>query len=177
MNFSLSLHNETFDIFGFNFMKDALFGGGVAVFSVVVFYYSWKIYPYFFSKRDMYRMSGFGVFLGRLVFAVFLSFVTWNALYGIFGLESTSSSMKVQSEPKSIITYPAAEFKNNQQPAQPSSNYKFESSREIAERNAAIATPKKTQYSEEEMNELEDKVQYHGTDPVVRSRLGLPPKE
>lgn len=32
-------------------------------------------------------------------------------------------------------------------------------------------------YTDEEIQKLEDAVQYHGNDPIIRARLGLPPKE
>jgi hypothetical protein len=158
-------------------MKDVLFAVAVVP-SIVVFYYSWKLYTAFFSKWDMYRTSGFKVFIGRLILSTALGYMTFAFVGEKLGLRPAETPrIQAQTESKSITTYPAAEFKNSQQPAQPSSNYKFESSREITERNEAIAMPKKSQYTEQEINELEDKAQYHGTDPVIRSRLGLPPKE
>lgn len=158
-------------------MKDVLFAVAVVP-SIVVFYYTWKLYTALFSKWDMYRTSGFKIFIGRLILSTALSYFTFAFIGEKLGLRPTETTqVQAQTESKSITTYPAAEFKNYQQSEQPASNYKFESSREIAERKLENSISKKTQYTEEEMNELEDKVQYHGTDPVIRSRLGLPPKE
>jgi hypothetical protein len=188
MDFSLSLHNETFDIFGFGIKMNhllstisAALGLATAVIScIIVFYYSWKIYPSFFSQWDMYRTSGFAIFLGRLILATTLGWLTFTFLAGTFGLlpdTQPAAPVQAQTQPPLITTYPAAEFKNYKQVEKPYSNNTSENTYEISEKNTAIAAPKKSHYTEEEMNELEDKVQYHGTDPVVRSRLGLPPKE
>jgi hypothetical protein len=40
-----------------------------------------------------------------------------------------------------------------------------------------IVNPRDRIYSDEEIRKMEDRAEYHGDDPIVRARLGLPSRE
>lgn len=124
------------------------------IFFVVLVVIFWKTFNYFnMTVFDALSMTGFGYHLKKLGFSLVLPF--FIALFGtamIFSDDDTSSKNSV------------------------STNQRLEKKQTQQVQKQVSSEPTQITYTKEQVLEMENKVDYHGDDPMIRNRLGLPPK-
>ncbi len=129
---------------------------------IISFMLIWVIYPLSFSMFELYRVSILAIFFNRLFFSLLAGLIGY--LIALFYFEPDQLK---KFEQKTTIKTPEAEIENkNIIPI-----IRSESSPVIKE--VENTTPELT---DEQLEEAENNAQYHGDDPIIRKRLGLPPK-
>ena len=134
----------------------------------------WKTFNYFnMTLVDAAMMTGFTYHLKKLAFALIAPFLI-SALTVTLIFENDETSVgSVVPEPAPTTVMP------QEPPAQPSKPVAADPllpklGTEAVEH--AEPTPVENADRKEDLLEQERKAQYHGDDPIVRRRLGLPPK-
>lgn len=140
---------------------------------IFAFVAMWVIYPYSFSLFELYRIAPLIIFFNRFFFSVVAGVAAYFFSISYFEPEITKKKPEVSSVEKAAIspiqqsvdTYPSLAVQHKEYEARATTNNS---------RDTPTASPSLTA---EQLEEAENKVQYHGNDPIVRQRLGLPPKD
>lgn len=134
----------------------------------------WKTFNYFnMTLVDAAMMTGFTYHLKKLAFALIAPFLISALIVTlIFENDETSAGSVVPEPAPTTVT-------QQEPPTQPSEPVAAEPMLPKLETEAvehAEPTPVENADLKEYLLEQERKAQYHGDDPIVRQRLGLPPK-
>jgi len=125
---------------------------GIALLYLIIVVICWKTFYWFQTTWiDHATKTGFSMFLSRLFFALVMPIIILYFGLAVFGIAMDPSIMS--TPPKST---------DNKQKSSSTQNNNYN--------NNAVTTPKENQNKSSE-------AQYDGDDPIVRARLGLPPKE
>lgn len=124
---------------------------------VVLMVFCWKTFDFF--KMSLVRaatMSGFQYYMEKIGFAIVIPVVVVAFASDFLGkindLENRGKSKDVS------VSQEVKQNKNTQQTSQ------------------VVQQPVEPTYTKDQVMEMENKVDYHGDDQTIRSRLGLPPK-
>lgn len=126
---------------------------------VLIFLISWKVFEWFeWSRSKSFHSSRWEYYKAKFWFALGNT-ILFSVLAYIFA---------------------GAWFAPNDKPVTPA----LENTKPVQSVDEAtpkrlsvpIESPAARTYSSEEISQMEDRVNYHGDDPVVRARLGLPPR-
>lgn len=148
------------------------------------FYFTWKVIPHFYSDWDKYRTSKADIVITRFLVSVAVSAVVAFLIIAVFS-SKTENTEKVNIANEKQQSIDEKEIKSNSENKQHNiDSIKSTSKKEDVIKNLepiaskeqpSIEISEKT-YTDDEIKELEDKAQYHGSDPIIRKRLGLPPR-
>jgi hypothetical protein len=129
--------------------------------------------------RDRHGSGSFSTALVNFVAKIFWASLTVvSIIVGLicFGkindLQSPSKKELMNSSLSNNENIKAEEIKKSNKNIE---NLKIEKSTAITDNTPSNLQAKN--FTDQDIKELEDKVQYHGDDPVIRSRLGLPDKK
>lgn len=136
-------------------------------------------------RNDLYTYWGEGSFLSFLITPLVIAF--WGLLAGVcfvvtISLISNSlndfdtgsaDQQKTVSTPLRMGTQSSVHI---QPKIEDSAQTRHTESRPIERKEPAIETEGAKQWTAEEIRQMEIEKQYAGNDPIVRMRLGLPPK-
>lgn len=126
---------------------------------IPLFLIGWKTFDYFqMTLVDAATMTGFDYH--------FKKFST-GVIVGWIGAYFVTAYFFGESKEKSVIPTSKVSASNYSEP-KPS-----QQSQQIKRHVESI--PQQISYTKEQVWEMEEKVQYHGDDPLIRNRLGLPP--
>ncbi len=128
-------------------------------FGFVFFSIMWIIYPYSFSLFALYRTAPLLRWFQQVIFSIIAGF------FGYF------SSMFIIENDKFKTIFPE-KTSQNEEAIHEQIKYR---SNEL--NNNTVTEQKEANLKKNEVNYNEVKVQYDGDDPIVRKRLGLPPKD
>ncbi len=132
------------------------------VLGIVSFMLVWIIYPYSFSLFELYRVSILSIFLNRFFFSLLAGMVGYVAALFYFEPDQLKKfEQATQSKPADTVIK-----ENNVLPVAPNVLPVVKS------KDHEVPPP----LTAEQIEEAEIKAQYRGDDPIVRKRLGLPPK-
>ena len=134
----------------------------------------WKTFNYFnMTLVDAAMMTGFTYHLRKLAFALIAPFLISALIVILIFKNDETSAGGVVSEPAPITVIPQEPPTQPSEPAvaaPPAPEPVTEPMKQPETEPAENADPKA------DLLEQERKAQYHGDDPIVRRRLGLPPK-
>lgn len=156
----------------------------------------WKYFHHFVSRREKYGLSDYVYLIKRIWFAASAAGFAWLATGGAAGLgvamlfdspanNDVPTNRQVEAvavpreAPPSRPTAGAATPVDDvvRQGRQPVPDEATESAAPTLRAPASSdVAPVLTQFTKEEIERLEKEKQYSGDDPIVRQRLGLPPK-
>lgn len=135
--------------------------------TIVVFILTWKTFDWFsWSRSASYHTSPWTHFKKRfgasLVNAILIPLViSWvyvqSKLPPNGEATQTQETPSTEAQAQTAVKTPAIDRSNNER---------------IIEPVKSAETP----FSADDVSALEDKAGYHGDDPIIRARLGLPPK-
>jgi hypothetical protein len=141
---------------------------------IFAFVAMWVIYPYSFSLFELYRIAPLIIFFNRFFFSVVAGVAAYFFSISYFEPEVPKKKPEVSAVEKATIspiqqpanTYPSLAVQHKEYEGRVTTN----SGRDVP-------TVSSSSFTAEQLEEAENKVQYHGNDPIVRQRLGLPPKD
>jgi len=153
-------------------MLDYLRTAGLIFIFVLCYVVAWKTHDYFeTSAIDEFTKSRFEYHAKKIGLSFTKSLVLFGIIWYVFfksGKNSTDQitpSTQIESKTSTQQQTPTTQLESTQSTSNNSVN------------NSTSNLPETTkQYSKEEIEAMEEKAQYHGDDPTIRARLGLPPK-
>jgi hypothetical protein len=101
--------------------------------SAAVFYFTWIIYPNIYSKKDLYRKSVVGIFIGRTVTALLVSVICALAVTSFFEDHKETNSSKPNS--KADTSQPAVSNKQTQENETPPTKNQDTAPNEVKEKD------------------------------------------
>lgn len=137
-------------------MKEFMILGGLVLSYIVTCVVAWKLYDFFCTTLlGLIDTTGFSYYTKKIGISCFVApFIVFviASFAGVAVLGPTKDASTQSSQSK--------EYKQSSSTSTSSSS-----------------KPSKTTpvYTKEQVMEMENKVDYHGDDPVIRNRLGLPP--
>jgi len=129
---------------------------------VISFMLMWVIYPLSFSMFELYRISILAIFFNRLFFSLLAGLVGY--FVALFYFEPDQLKKFEQKTPTKVT-----ETEIEHKKVVPI----IRSEPPPVVKEVENMTPELT---DEQLEEAENNAKYHGDDPIVRKRLGLPPK-
>lgn len=178
----------------FNFVVIVSLIFGICAF-ILIYRLFWRLAPSWYHGKDpRYYLSSFGLLANRIIIggfaaifgSMFIVVTVYKVLYTVmmpvgenialvdaFGklweggklAENNKIKLQIKTEPKINKEENLIQNKiNNEVDNEKNKNKNFKD-----------AEPKT--WADNEIKIMEDKVQYHGDDPIIRRRLGLPDKE
>lgn len=132
--------------------------------------FSWKVFEWFsWSRSKSYRSSRWQYYKSKIGFSVTAFILFLIAGEFIISTKSDTHSNAVERKAEMPVE---REKRNNDSNSFSVGNNKFN---EVMVVPSTHPSKDIKEYTDDEIFELEEKAQYHGDDPIVRSRLGLPP--
>ena len=149
----------------------------IYIIPILIALISWNVFEWFsWSRSKSYRLSRWEYYKSKISFVFIVFIITYIvALFIYFQLTKiTNTTINVKSE--NIINNNPSEViisKEEKPPIEKIAPLVTNSNEKIGILDNSNGIQ---QLTKEEIFELEVKAQYHGDDPIVRKRLGLPPK-
>jgi len=135
---------------------------------IVLFLIIWKTYHHFLSLVSRVQVSNFSYQMQRLGTSIAIPYFVCLFVWSGFGEDTSGDSFAFSKEVKSINESTVESKNKTDYPPKNLNNTVIDESRNQQKNVVGNA---------ESMSEMEEKVGYSGNDPIIRSRLGLPPKE
>lgn len=133
--------------------------------SFIVLFFAWNSFEWFsWSRSRSYRLSRWEYYKSKVSFTLlsYILIMVFTFLIVVTKDEKKNiSNNTLQQIKHSDISSEESTHTNNDSPVS--------SQKAVNKESSSIK-----EYSDQEIFELEEKVQYHGDDPIIRSRLGLP---
>lgn len=133
----------------------------------------WYLFPYTISRSERYRTSALDMLIKRSGTAIAAGIFGGATIGALLTKEATheihQSSSQANDNPSSRKSI------NLMPPTQENKNYTPPASLQSESNSTApLQTVSPRIFSEEEIMQLEEAKQYHGDDPIIRARLGIP---
>lgn len=140
----------------------------VSLFAAVI---SWKVFEWFsWSRSKGYRKSRWEYYKSKISFSLTAFILCLSSLNFIKSVKEENQTVSNKMIPERVG------IDNNKLNKTTSiSNEVVDLKKNIHDTNNKKSN-ESNRYTDGDIFELEEQVQYHGDDPIVRSRLGLPPK-
>ena len=138
---------------------------------------SWNVFEWFsWSRSKSYRLSRWEYYKSKIAFVFIVFIITYILSLFFYSALFKNTNASINIKPENNINNNSSEvIIDKEKKAQIEKITPFLTN---SNENTGILNNSNViqQLTKEEIFEMEVKVQYHGDDPIVRKRLGLPPK-